>query len=150
MSAEFTFIYTICLFPQSWAKNCYETAQNKQAGVELGLTQTETETKTSWSCAGVNLKGLVLDKFWYVDIAHRCKISHPYDGHHLITTFFIICGFGPKKFLSDRSLALKYHYRTFFPSWTRLPLVLSRMVMVTMPSWSFEQSRMAFHMAIWG
>ena len=46
--------------------------QFKQAGVELGLTQAETVsldlkvikglTKTSWSCAEVNLKGETLDK----------------------------------------------------------------------------------------
>ena len=39
---------------------------------------------------------------------------HPQDGHHPITTFFffIVCEFGSQKFLPDRVLALKYHYRS--------------------------------------
>ena len=34
------------------------------------------------------------------------------DGPHPITTFSTVHEFGSQKFLLDRNLALKYHYRT--------------------------------------
>ena len=48
--------------------------------------------------------------------------SRSYDGHHQITTFFIVHKFGSQKFLPDRNLALKYHKTLLMRSlrWMRL------------------------------
>ena len=72
---------------------------------------------------------------------------HPLDGHHQILTFSNIQKFGTQKFLPDRNLALKYHYRTYYPSWTLTILVLFCLLIeciIRMPKEIFQSKKFQY------